>query len=79
MLPYHYSLTSGQFKVNKSVPDISLIKYDVIEQHPGYIHSRATYPDGFIYESKLYPDKLDVWTNRELIKCPDGSYNVSEK
>lgn len=79
MLNYHYVLNDGELKINKKCPSISDLKTEVIEHTSELIHSCVTYPDGFMYESKVYCDKIELWTNRELSKCPDGTFNVLDK
>ncbi|WP_338730320.1 hypothetical protein [Clostridium perfringens] len=74
---FEYTVTSGEFKINTPFcTDLKQINYEVISMTPECIHGIYKYPNGFVYESWIYSDKLIARTNMPLIKNPDGSFDV---
>ncbi|MDM0819825.1 hypothetical protein QTI12_03310 [Clostridium perfringens] len=74
---FEYIITDGNFKVNTPFcKEFSQIENETISITPDCIHMRSKYPNGFMFESWQYSDKIILKTNKPLIKKPDGSFDV---
>ena len=59
------------------ISDFSQIKKEVV-QTAGKIVNRSTYPNGLILEVEQTATRIVVYSNRQLIQNPDGSYTAPE-
>lgn len=78
---YEYTLTSGEVHIDtlSFCNDLLDVKKEVLSHTPDCIHMRSTYPNGFIFESLQYADKIVVRTNMELHNNGNGTFTVLDK
>ncbi|MDB2085885.1 hypothetical protein [Clostridium paraputrificum] len=77
MFEYTFPAVEGLHINTPKVDDFSEVKVKVIEQTPTKVHSIAEYPNGVIFETISYIDKLVVRCNHEIIDNHDGTYTVT--
>lgn len=78
---YEYILTDGKMSIDTKpfCTKLSEVKTETLSHTADCIHLRSTYPNGFIYESLTYADKIIFKTNRELRDNGDGTFTVLDK
>lgn len=77
MYTYTFSRQNGKdFSLNVKTGftnDMSEVKVDVIEQRSDYLHSKATYPNGFVLEQEVTSDRIILKTSHPIVLDSDGS------
>lgn len=78
---YEYILTNGKMNIDTKpfCKELSEVKIETLSHTVDCVHMRSTYPNGFIYESLTYADKIIFRTNRELRDNGDGTFTVLDK
>lgn len=78
---YEYTIANGEYTIDTSgfCNNMQEVKKELISQTPEYIHMKTTYPNGFIFESITYADKIIFRTNRKLIDNGNHSFTVLDK
>lgn len=78
MHKYTFDKSVGKISVKTGFSDdMSDVKLEVIEQRPGFIHSVSTYPNGYILESKQWPDKIEIISSHPIDVDEDGSLFIN--
>lgn len=77
MFEYIVTKDSGDFNIQTPfVKDFKEINHEVISQTPECIHSRDSYPNGFVIETKAYADRILVKSSHELINDGVGNFSI---
>lgn len=71
---YKYVVSPGE-EMNIATIGEMPIKEEVIEQTAGFIHARSTYSNGWVIDKKSWANKIEFYSNVELIKQSDGRYH----
>lgn len=69
---FHYVITGNLNIKYSGFKDTSELDITVFKQTDSLIHSRTIYPDGLIFESKVEPGRIELWTSRRLILSEVG-------
>lgn len=75
---YTYVFDNVGFEIKTpGVSDFSQIKKEIV-QLPDKIINRSTYPTGLVLEIEQKANQTVIYSNRQLIQNPDGSYTAPE-
>ena len=77
MFEYTFPTTNGLKIKTPEVKDFSEVKKRFVEQTSEKIHNIYEYPNGVIFETITYIDKIIIRCNHEIIDNHDGTYTVS--
>lgn len=77
MFEYTFPATNGLKIKTPEVNDFSEVKKRLVEQTSEKVHTIFEYPNGVIFETISYIDKIIVRCNHEIIDNQDGTYTVS--
>lgn len=68
----------AEFKINQPANcNFADIKHEFV-QSADCIIDTATYPNGFVLKLTQYADRVDIWTNRPLIKISESEYQIPD-
>lgn len=75
---YEYVITDGKCTIDTSgfCSTMENVKQETLSKTPDCVHMRFTYPNGFIFESITYADKIIYRTNKELKDNGNGTFIV---
>ncbi len=73
---FEYTFTKPGLKIDIPVSfDYDNAEKQII-QKPEYTHIIVNYPNGFIFESIKYSDRMVIKTNKPLIEIEQGKFTV---
>lgn len=49
------------------VKDMSEVKFEVIEKTDDFIHSKSTYPNGLVIETKVTATEIELYTSHPIV------------
>lgn len=75
---YMYVFDGADGRINTpGVSDFSQIKKEIVQMADKII-TRATYPTGLVLDIEQKSNQTIIYSNRQLIQNPDGSYTAPE-
>lgn len=76
---YMYIFDGADGRINTpGIADFSQVKKELVHMSSDKIITRVTYPTGLVLEFEVKTNQTIIYSNRQLIQGPDGTYTAPE-